>query len=247
MNGEWVQVDFDYPTLRANSITSQEIASHTITANELTVDNIEGENGWINFHDGTFSYSSNDGKNGITWDGNQLNVRGNVSFSSGESIDTAVVSVVNEYGISNSESEKPTEWSEDSSGIPAGSFLWQRTTTTYASGKTTVKEAFLGGSGAKGDKGDKGDTGQNALSVQISSSNGNIFKNDNIVTTLTCTVYYGTSDVTNQVTSFNWIKVNEDGTVDENWSRLTSVNIININNNDVDGKASFGCEIEIDI
>ena len=41
--------------------------------------------------------------------------------------------------------------------------------------------------------------------------------------------------------------VNEDGTVDENWSRLTSVNIININNNDVDGKASFGCEIEIDI
>lgn len=64
---------------------------------------------------------------------------------------------------------------------------------------------------------------------------------------LTCTVYYGTEDVTNKVKKFIWKKINQDGTEDETWGRDMAGNTIYLSSADVWSKASFVCYVEIDL
>lgn len=89
----------------------------------------------------------------------------------------------------------------------------------------------------------KGDKGDNAINVVIDSSAGNIFKNGNIATILTCTVYSGWEDITSRVTAFKWMKYDKDGNLDENWTRIMTGNTIPISNSDVQSKAKFTCEV----
>jgi hypothetical protein len=65
-----------------------------------------------------------------------------------------------------------------------------------------------------------------------------------VSSTLTCTVYSGTEDITDKVTKFTWKKKKSDGTIDTNWSRLLGGRSISIGPNDVDSKAIFICEVE---
>ncbi len=90
------------------------------------------------------------------------------------------------------------------------------------------------------------DSGEfDAITVRIDSSAGTVFLNKQITTTLTCTVIRGNgTDITNQVTRFNWIKKNADGTTDTSWSRPLAGNTISISEADVDSKAIFICEVE---
>ena len=83
------------------------------------------------------------------------------------------------------------------------------------------------------------------VTIQIDSSAGVIFKNKNISTILTATVYKGGEDITSEVTEFKWTKKNSDGTIDTSWSRYTTSNTITINTDDVMSKAIFGCEVTI--
>lgn len=89
-----------------------------------------------------------------------------------------------------------------------------------------------------------GDSGQDAIKVEIDSNVGNIFKNSQITATLTCTVYKGTIDITNQVTKFTWKKINADGQEDKSWSRLGAGRTINITAADIRSKAIFICTVE---
>lgn len=89
-----------------------------------------------------------------------------------------------------------------------------------------------------------GPAGQDAIQVIIDSSAGDIFKNREISSVLTCTVYAGTRDITNQVTSFTWQKKNSDGTIDTSWSRLAAGRSITIGPNDINSKAIFICTVE---
>lgn len=83
------------------------------------------------------------------------------------------------------------------------------------------------------------------ITIQIDSSAGVIFKNKNISTILTATVYRGGEDITSDITKFKWTKKNSDGTIDTLWSRYTTSNTITINTDDVISKAIFGCEVTI--
>lgn len=83
------------------------------------------------------------------------------------------------------------------------------------------------------------------ITVQIDSSAGVIFKNKNIATTLTATVYRGGVDITSEVTNFIWTKRDRNGNIDPTWSRFPSSNIITINSDDVTSKAVFSCEVSI--
>ena len=97
----------------------------------------------------------------------------------------------------------------------------------------------------EGVPGPPGPAGQDAITVKIDSSAGEVFLNKRITTTLTCTVIKGNgTDITNQVTRFNWIKKNADGTVDTSWSRPLAGNTISISEADVTSKAIFICEVE---
>ena len=90
----------------------------------------------------------------------------------------------------------------------------------------------------------EGADGEDAINVVIESSAGNLFYRQDISSTLTCTVYSGTKDITNQVTRFTWTKKNADGIIDSSWSRPLAGRSITLTEADVDSKAIFVCEVE---
>lgn len=87
--------------------------------------------------------------------------------------------------------------------------------------------------------------GESTIHTEIESSAGNIFRGNNISTTLTCRVYQGTQEITNKVSSFKWKKYNANGTLDGSWTRPLAGNVINITNADVYDRAVFRCEVTI--
>ena len=83
------------------------------------------------------------------------------------------------------------------------------------------------------------------IRVEIESSAGNIFLRENIQTTLTCNVFKGNENITNQVIRFTWIKYDKNGNRDETWvAPIPSGRTIIIGPADVASKAIFKCEVE---
>ena len=106
--------------------------------------------------------------------------------SDGDSI--YIVSNLIEYQISDSGVEVPIgDWQDDIPIIPNGYFLWVRTTVVYSDGQKTVSYSVS----RNGESGEDGKDGEDAILVMIDSSNGNIFKNSSISTTLTVTIVVG--------------------------------------------------------
>lgn len=190
-------------------------------------------NGYFNMANGGIVYDA---------DGFKINFNGTSIDQIAQNASNAVTSVKTLYGFSNSESSVPTSWAEskDITDWDQGDYIWSKTVTTYVNGRTEESTPFCM-------KGTKGEDGESALTVQISSSNGNIFKQRDIQTTLTCRVYYGTKDVTSMVKTFTWKKYDKNGDLDTSWNRLVNSNIIVLTDQDVLEKANFECEIEIDL
>ena len=82
------------------------------------------------------------------------------------------------------------------------------------------------------------DTKDSMIEVIITSSNGNIFKNNQGNTVLTCTVLQGNNDITSSVNSYVWKK---DGTVISNATTRT----LTVNATDVDATAVYTCDITL--
>lgn len=57
--------------LTDRTVNADKIIAHSITANEITVENLIGANGWINLAQGTFNYG-----NALIWNGSRLTVNG---------------------------------------------------------------------------------------------------------------------------------------------------------------------------
>ena len=83
------------------------------------------------------------------------------------------------------------------------------------------------------------------ITVEITSSAGNIFKNRGISTILTATVRRGNKDISNTVTNYHWVKYDQNGNLDPNWSRLNT-RTISLASADLWSKAIFKCEVTID-
>jgi len=85
--------------------------------------------------------------------------------------------------------------------------------------------------------------------IEIHSSNGFIFRNGQINTTLTVTVYRGKDDITSTIpiNGFVWRKADKDGANDTAWN-TAHINVgrqIIIDRNDVYQRATFQCSIDI--
>lgn len=87
--------------------------------------------------------------------------------------------------------------------------------------------------------------GEDAIAVQIVSSNGNIFVQNNISTTLECIVYKGTTDITDKVKNFIWKKYKNEKENDFEIIKTGLDKTLKISNNDVALKAVYVCEIEL--
>lgn len=85
--------------------------------------------------------------------------------------------------------------------------------------------------------------------LEVTSSRGFVFLDNNIDTVVTARVFRGTEDITDQLhpDEFEWVKFNEDGTVDTAWVNAHKGigNVINITHEDVQRKAVI--EVGVDI
>ena len=93
--------------------------------------------------------------------------------------------------------------------------------------------------------------GEDALTLQIVSSHGNIFKNGNIATTLSVRLFLGSDDVTADFddNDFLWTRVSDDAADDERWNQahFGGVKSIQITGDDVFGKATFFCQLKDEV
>lgn len=61
-------------------IEGSKLVAGSVTADKITANDIVGENGWINLHDGEFDY----GNGKLKWNGTQLTVNGKITATSGK-------------------------------------------------------------------------------------------------------------------------------------------------------------------
>ena len=88
---------------------------------------------------------------------------------------------------------------------------------------------------------------QKMYRLVISSTNGNIFKNGNIQTTLYATVFSWDENITDQLddNQFVWTRVSDDPEADALWNaaHFGGSKIVNITKDDVDVQATFFCDL----
>lgn len=75
-------VKMDGDVLGPHTVAADKLVAHSITAEQLTIQNIVGTDGWINLANGTFAYGNPLTGQGITWDGSSLNISGSVRIGS---------------------------------------------------------------------------------------------------------------------------------------------------------------------
>lgn len=71
--------------LTPRTINADRIVANSITASEITTENLRGLRGWINLAQGTFKYFSDDMATDtvMSWNGTELYVKGNINATSG--------------------------------------------------------------------------------------------------------------------------------------------------------------------
>ena len=86
------------------------------------------------------------------------------------------------------------------------------------------------------------------IELQVRASNGNVFKNGVVSTSLTATLWRGDKEIDKDGTEFSyvWKKINSDETPDEHWNQSHSYSqkSIRITETDVFRRATFLCEIQ---
>lgn len=219
-------------TITSTSVQYQASSSGTETPTGTWLDSIpavsQGQYLWtrtiVSYSDGksTTSYSvSRQGQNG----------------SAGTSITITKTEVA--YQVSANGTTAPSgEWVTTTPTVPQGQYLWTRTTVTYSDGQSTVAYSVS----RQGVDGSDGQDGADAISLVITSSNGNIFKNTEIATTLTAHVYKGGVEVSGgSLTALGTIKWYKD----ENFSSAVATgSTLTINPGDVSNVAVYTAQLE---
>lgn len=142
------------------------------------------------------------------------------------------------YQVSTGGVTPPTgSWSTSVPTVPAGQYLWTKTVVTYSDGKSTTSYSVS----RSGTNGTNGQNGKDALTLVINSSNGFIFKNTDIATTLSAHVYKGGVEVTGgNLTALGTIKWYKDG---GSVAVATGTNLT-INPGDVTNNANYTAQLE---
>lgn len=103
------------------------------------------------------------------------------------------------YAVTDTAQDKPvTGWKTEFPVVPLGKYLWICTQVFYSDGSSTetYSVSHNGTNGTNGKDGKDGAAGEAALSFKLLSSQGQIFKNKSIKTTLTLEVRRGSKKLT---------------------------------------------------
>lgn len=190
----------------------------------------------ITYTDNTTSTSYSVGMMGVTGDKGDKGDKGDT----GKGVKSTAVT----YQVGSSATTAPTgTWSSSPVATSPGQYLWTKTVITYTDGTTSTSYSVSahGATGAKGDKGDTGNAGADAITLSVTSSNGLIFKNTSIATTLTAHVYKAGVELTEeQINALGTIKWYKDG---GSAAVATGINHT-IDAGDVANKATFIAQLE---
>lgn len=157
--------------------------------------------------------------------------------NNGTSVSVTSTSVT--YAVSDSGTTAPgTGWGATVPTVKNGQYLWTKTYVRYSDGKETTSYSVSY-------KGTNGSNGLDAISIAITSSNGFIFKNASIATTLTAHVYMGGKEIT-EITS---PKLSDLGTIkwymDGNSIAIHTGQTLTISAGDVTNKATYTAKLEV--
>lgn len=157
--------------------------------------------------------------------------------SNGTSVTVSSTSVT--YQVSDSGTATPTgSWVTAVPSVAAGKYLWTKTVVTYSDGKSTTSYSVS----RSGTNGQNGQNGADALSLVITSSNGSIFKNTAIATTLTAHVYKGAVEATGStLTALGTIKWYKDG---DFTNAVATGTTFTVAAGDVQNKATYEARLE---
>jgi len=160
--------------------------------------------------------------------------------ASGKGVKTTTIT----YQKSTSGTTAPTgTWSSTIPSVSAGEYLWTRTLITYTDNTTSTSYSvgMMGQTGAQGATGPAGAAGADAITLSITSSNGTIFKNTSIATTLTAHVYKGGVELTApQIATLGTVKWYKDGSTTASATGVT----LEIDAGDVTNKATYIAQLE---
>lgn len=139
------------------------------------------------------------------------------------------------YQAGSSGTTAPTgTWGSSVPTVPNGQYLWTKKVTTYTDNTTSTEYSV-------GYKGTNGINGADAITVVVTSSNGLIFKNSDIATTLTAHVYRGGTEITGTALSgLGSIKWYKDG----GSTAVATGTTFSISAGDIDNKASYVAQLE---
>ena len=109
---------------------------------------------------------------------------------------TVVVSSVEQFYKSDSPiTLSGGSWSTSQPEWEEGKYIWRRTAVTHGDGSSEYTPS-ANGVCITGNTGANGEDGSDAILLQILSSNGNMFKNSSLATTLTVTIIVGDETIT---------------------------------------------------
>ena len=109
---------------------------------------------------------------------------------------TVVVSSVEQFYKSDSPiTLSGGSWSTSQPEWEEGKYIWRRTAVTHGDGSSEYTPS-VNGVCITGNTGANGEDGSDAILLQILSSNGNMFKNSSLATTLTVTIIVGDETIT---------------------------------------------------
>lgn len=147
-----------------------------------------------------------------------------------------------QYQKSTSGTTVPTgTWSDSALAPDVNNYVWTKTTVTYSNGNTAVSYAVAGKQGQQGPQGNPGAAGADAITMAITTSAGNIFKNSSGSTVLTAHVYKGGVEVTgSSLTALGTIKWYKDGSTTAAGTGAT----ITVNASSVSSKAVYEARLE---
>lgn len=125
-------------------------------------------------------------------------------------------------------------WSSAVPSVPVGQYLWTRTVVNYSDGKSTTSYSVSR-------NGTDGADGADAITMSITSSNGTIFKNTAVSTTLTAHVYKAGTELTGSALSaLGTIKWYKDGGT----TAVTTGQTLTIDSGSVTNKATYIAQLE---
>lgn len=152
-----------------------------------------------------------------------------------DKMDSAIASLITEFYKSTSPTELTGgEWQTETPIWEDGYYIWTRVKVTTQGGDIEYSEPVCS-------TGNTGENGADAISIEISSSNGTIFKNTSIVTVLTAHVYKGGSEVTgsalDSLGTIKWYK-------DNSSAAISTGQTLTISTGDVTNQATYTVQLE---